>query len=50
MAEEREELVGGAHPKKIKAGTCCVLLAACGFIWRPRNLKQPSPNAREAGS
>ena len=27
MAEEREELVGGAHPKKIKA--CCLLLAAC---------------------
>ena len=48
MAEEREELVGGAHPKKNKSWY--VLLAACGFIWRPRNLKQPSPNAREAGS
>jgi len=24
MAEDREELVGGSHPKKIKA--CCLLL------------------------
>jgi len=43
----REEPVGGAHPKKINNG---LWLVACGFIWHPRKLKQPSPNARKAGS
>jgi len=28
MAEEREELVGGTHPKKNKPGACCLLLVA----------------------
>jgi len=32
MAEEREELVGGAHPKKNKPGACCLLLVAC-CLW-----------------
>jgi len=38
MAEEREELVGGSHPKKNKPGACCLLLVAWRFTWRPRNL------------
>jgi len=33
---------GRDPPKKIKIkkdpGACCLSLAACGFIWRPRNL------------
>ena len=31
MAEEREELVGGTHPKKNKPGACCLSLAACSL-------------------
>jgi len=42
MVEDRKEHVGGTHPKKIKIkkdpGACCLSLAACGFIWCPRNL------------
>ena len=35
----REELVGGAHPKKNKKLVACGLLpVACRLIWLPRNL------------
>ena len=32
----REELVGGAHPKKIKPGACRLLLVACGLELQPK--------------